>query len=178
MIYSIGYGNRSFEEFINLIQENDIQFVLDVRSKPYSKFNPDFTKERLEELISPFKIKYAFWGDELGGRPSDSSCYVDGKVDYHLVEQKDFYKHGIERLINAHEHGYKVALMCSESKPEDCHRTKLIGETLFQNDISVKHINEKGTVIDHVDIISKINKGLNSRNLFGELELTSRKRYQ
>src|SRR5258708_34444218 len=84
-------------------------------------------------------------GDTLGGRPSDRSCYkINGKVDYAIVRQKDFFKKGIERIRMAYEKDLRVVLLCSESRPEQCHRSKLIGSGLHQEKILVQHIDENG----------------------------------
>lgn len=178
MIYSIGYGNRKFDEFVSLLKKYCIEYVIDVRSKPYSLTNQEFSKQPLEILLHRQNIKYAFFGNELGGRPEDESCYTDGKVDYNLLEQKPFYKKGIERLKSAYEQGYDVAIMCSELKPEECHRSKLIGVTLQDESIKVCHIDEDGEITDQTSVIAKINNGKQVRNLFGELEMTSRKKYK
>lgn len=178
MIYSIGYGNRRFDEFLKLLKKFNIEYVLDVRSKPFSMTNTEFNKDVLARLLAQHEIIYTFFGNELGGRPNDETCYTNGKVDYNLLEQKAFYKKGIERLKSAYEQGFNVAIMCSELKPEECHRSKLIGDTLFRNEIKVQHIEESGELSDQVAVILKVNNGKNPRNLFGELEMTSRKKYK
>ena len=178
MIYSIGYGNRKFTEFVNLLKKFNIEYVVDVRSKPFSMMNQEFNKDILARLLSQHEITYSFFGYELGGRPDDETCYTNGKVDYNLLEQKPFYKKGIERLKSAFDQDFNVAIMCSETKPEECHRSKLIGDTLFRNDIKVQHIDEFGELTDQVSVILKANNGKNPRNLFGELEMTSRKKYK
>ena len=178
MIYSIGYGNRKFDDFVALLKKFHIEYVIDVRSKPYSMTNQEFNKQPFEILLSRHDIKYAFLGGELGGRPEDDTCYTNGKVDYNLLEQKPFYKRGIERLKSAYEQGYDVAIMCSELRPEDCHRSKLIGVTLQDESIKVQHIDEEGEIVDQDSVIGKINNGKQIRNLFGELDMTSRKKYK
>src|SRR5688572_7143863 len=102
MIYSIGYGNRKFIEFVKLLQNFNIEYVIDVRSKPFS-MNQEFNKDILARLLSQNDITYSFFGNELGGRPENESCYTNGKVDYNLLEQKAFYQRGIERLKSAFE---------------------------------------------------------------------------
>lgn len=69
-IYTIGYGNRSIEEFIDLLQKYHIQYLADIRSRPYSKFNPDFSQAALEKRLKLHTITYIFMGDTLGGRPA------------------------------------------------------------------------------------------------------------
>ncbi len=143
-IFTIGYGNRSIEEFLALLQRYQIAYLIDVRSQPYSRYSPAFSKDALEKQLSQYNIRYVFMGDTLGGRPKDASCYVDGKVDYAQVREKPFYQQGIGRLRTAWEKQLRVAIMCSEIKPQECHRSKLIGNTLIEQEIAVEHIDETG----------------------------------
>jgi uncharacterized protein (DUF488 family) len=143
-IYTIGYGNRSLEEFIALLQRYQIEYVADVRSQPYSRRSPAFSKKSLVPCLQQQSIGYLFMGDLLGGRPADVTCYVDGKVDYSRVCAKAFYQQGIQRLCLAWEKQLHVVLLCAEAKPQECHRSKLIGNTLFEQHITVAHIDETG----------------------------------
>ena len=145
-IYTIGYGNRSIEEFVELLQQYHIKFLADIRSQPHSRFKPEFSKDVLEQQLMQHHIRYIFMGDTLGGRPKDPLCYVDGKVDYARVREKPFYQQGISYLHTAWEKQLHVALMCSEAKPQECHRSKLIGNTLIEQDIEVAHIDETGEI--------------------------------
>jgi uncharacterized protein (DUF488 family) len=121
-------------------------------------------------------------GDSLGGRPEDKSCYDEaGKVDYIKIKEKDFYKDGIDRLKTAYHKGVGVAIMCSESKPCECHRSKLIGMSLFEDEsekIALAHIDEKGRVKDQATVMNELNKGRNPKDLFDQQSnTTSRKSY-
>ena len=117
-------------------------------------------------------------GDMLGGQPEDPSCYTDGKVDYDKVAQKEFYQKGIARLQEASRKGLHVAIMCSEGKPEMCHRTKLISRTLIQLGIEVRHINEEDQLITQEQAMYRLTD--HQPSLFGDefFKFTSRKRYQ
>lgn len=143
-LYTIGHGNRSIEVFLALLERYTIDFLIDVRSQPYSRYNPQFSKASLEASIVRQGLHYVFMGDSLGGRPTDQSCYVAGKVDYALMYEKDWYQQGIARLHTAWEKQLHVALMCSELKPQECHRSKLIGNTLLEQHVAVSHIDEEG----------------------------------
>lgn len=143
-IYTIGYGNRSVEDFISLLQHYHIQYVVDVRSQPYSRYSPAFSQKMLLQHLQQHNIDYLFMGDTLGGRPADATCYVDGKVDYSRVCRKAFYLQGIQRLRVAWSKQLRVVLLCAEAKPQECHRSKLIGNTLFEQQIEVAHIDEMG----------------------------------
>lgn len=178
LLYTIGYGSRHMDEFIHLLREYNIAYLLDVRSRPYSKFNPDFNRAQLEAHLAAAGIIYIFMGDTLGGQPDVASCYTsDGKVEYEKVKEKDFYRRGIARLREAVEKGLRVALMCSEAKPEMCHRSKLIGETLLEQGIEVAHIDENGELISQQEALLRLTGGQLSFPGFLDLGYTSRKAY-
>ncbi len=170
-IYTIGYGNRSIEELVLLLQQYEIKFLIDIRSQPYSRFKPDFSREALEKHLKQYGIRYVFMGDTLGGRPTDSTCYVDGRVDYAKVRDKPFYQEGIKRLHGAWEKQVRVVLMCSEAKPQDCHRSKLIGNTLIEQCINVAHIDEVGELKTQEEVNQVLTDG--QLSLFEQEPLTS-----
>lgn len=182
VIYSIGHGTRKLEDFYSLLRQYNIQYLIDVRSQPYSKYNPQFNQHDLRSYLEIRKVRYVFMGDSLGGRPKDESCYdSDGKVDYTKIKEKDFYKEGISRLKTAHSKGIGVAIMCSESKPCECHRSKLIGMTLFDDKtekVPMVHIDEKGRLKDQATVMNELNKGRNLKDLFDQQShTTSRNSY-
>lgn len=179
LIYTIGYGNRKIDDFIKILLSFDIQYLIDVRSRPYSKFNPAFSQDELKVFLKNSGIKYGFLGDTLGGRPDCPCCYdSEGKVDYEEIKKQDFFREGLSRLKMAHEKKLKIVLMCSESKPEECHRTKLIGEELVREKIKLGHIDESGKLKSQSDIMLKVTSGKNVVDLFGNIEkFTSRKQY-
>src|SRR5262249_38076911 len=115
----------------------------------------------------------------IGGRPKDSSCYDnEGKVNYEAIKTKDFFHQGIDRLKTAYAKDINVVIMCSESNPCECHRSKLIGGVLSLENIELKHIDEKGKLKDQTLVINELNKGLSHIDLFGTpLNVTSRKTY-
>ena len=174
-IYTIGYGNRTIEQFITLLKQYKILYVADIRSSAYSKYNPDFSHALLKHSLREHGLGYVFMGEQLGGRPKDNDCYTDGKVDYSKLGQADFYKQGLRRLNTALEKRLPVALMCSEQKPEMCHRSKLIGETLSDRNLNVWHIDENGMLKTQHDVILRLTKG--QLNMF-EQSFTSRKSYR
>ena len=120
-LFTIGYGARSLDEFLAALKAHGIEFLIDVRSAPYSKFKPEFSKDLLEHHLERAGIRYVFMGDALGGQPKDPACYTDGKVDYDKVRGQPFFQAGLERLKRAFEQPRRVALMCSEGRPEQVH---------------------------------------------------------
>lgn len=178
-LYTIGHGNRKPEEFLALLKDFGIEYLIDVRSQPYSKFNPQFNQNDLKFFLERKGIKYVFMGDNIGGRPKDTSCYdEEGKVNYEVVKNKDFFLNGIQRLKTAYNKDINVVIMCSESKPCECHRSKLIGKVLATENIFLKHIDEKGKIKDQTIVINELNKGLSDYDIFGTPQnATSRKSY-
>jgi len=143
-IYTIGYGNRTMGGFIDLLKRYKIEYLVDLRSQPYSRFKPEFSQKELEQHLKRAGIRYMYMGDMLGGRPGDDDCYThDRCVDYAKVQEKAFFKRGIDRILAAWDKQLRIALMCSELKPEECHRSKLIGTTLDEMGIVVAHIDEE-----------------------------------
>lgn len=176
-IFTIGYGAREITSFVTTLQNYQIAYLLDVRSKPYSRYKPDFSKQALEDHLKRAGIRYVFMGDTLGGQPEDPACYTDGKVSYEKVEQQLFYRQGIGRLRQAWQQQLRVAIMCSEGKPEQCHRSTLIGKTLAAEGILVMHIDENDQLISQAEAIVRKN---GQPGLFGEdfFQFTSRKRHK
>ncbi len=178
-IYSIGHGNKKIEDFLNELKSFNIIFLLDIRSKPFSKWNPQFNQNVLKLKLEKNGIKYVYVGDTLGGLPADRSCYDDhGKVVYDLIKEKAFFKEGLERLTTANEKNINLAIMCSETKPEECHRSKLIGQELLKKEISLKHIVSEKQIKSQTTVMMELTKGVNTVDLFGdEIDFTSRKSY-
>lgn len=177
-IYTIGYGAREIEDFLAALKTNGIEYLIDVRSSPYSSYKPAFSKHALQTFLEANGLRYLFLGDYLGGQPDDETCYTDGKVDYKKVAEKAFYQDGIERLKNASRQSRRIALMCSEGKPENCHRSKLIGQTLVADGVDVMHIDEQDMVISQKEVLLRLTGGQPS--LFGDdfFSFTSRKKYR
>ena len=154
--YSIGYGNRDIKEFLELLKLYKVDFLVDIRTTPHSKYNKSFSRESLERKLTERNIRYIFMGDTLGGRPRDSSCYVDGYVDYGRVEKKDFFLSGIKRLKKAWKLKFQVAFMCSEKKPHECHRSKLLGEYMKKIGIYLQHIDENQNLVSQENVIKRL----------------------
>ena len=174
-IYTIGYGSRSIEELIELLHAHNIAYLIDVRSAPYSRYKPEFSKAPLANTLEQHGIRYVFMGDTLGGRPDDETCYVNGKVDYEKVKATESYQHGIQRLRTAFSQQHSIVLMCSEGKPEECHRCKLIGVTLTNEDIAVMHIDENSEHLTQEQVIERLTGG--QLSIFGDETFHSRKKY-
>lgn len=165
------------DAFIKELHSFRIEYLLDIRTKPFSRWNPQFNQASLKSELDKCGIIYVFAGDVLGGLPDDRSCYDnDGKILYALVKEKDFFKQGLKKLIAASEKKISLAIMCSETKPEECHRSKLIGEELRKNNISLNHIISENKSKSQETVMCELTKGNGVVDLFGNnVEFTSRK---
>lgn len=173
-ILTIGYAQRKLEELVKLLKLDRIGFLIDVRSHPVSRYQPEYSRDPLQATLHQEGIRYVFMGDALGGRPSDESCYVKGHVAYDLVREREFFKAGLVRLQTASREGHRVCLLCSELKPEDCHRSKLIGVSLEQLGIPVLHVDASGSKTTQSEVIARLDNtqpglfpaGLQSRRTY------------
>lgn len=158
-IHTIGYGQRSFDELVDLLARFHVDHLIDVRSQPHSRWKPAFNQGALHAALEARGIRYVFMGDQLGGRPRDPSCYRDGKVDHTLIRQRDWFQRGIDRLAAAHEQNRRVAIMCAEQKPQQCHRSLLIAPELIRRDLPVAHIDETGEARSHAEVMHRLTGG-------------------
>lgn len=141
-LFTVGHSNLSITDFISLITQYQITAIADIRSHPYSGYLPHFNRDLLKFELLKSQIKYVFLGDELGARPKDLSCYLNGNVVYQRIANSAAFKSGIERVITGLNQ-YNISLMCAEKDPINCHRTILISKYLQQLGVAVNHI------IDH-----------------------------
>ena len=142
-VFTIGHSTLSYEVFLSLLRLAGITAVADVRTAPFSRHNPQFNKDTLRQELKTDGIAYVFLGGELGGRPSAPSFYCDGVADYERMAKTSSFADGLDRVILGGER-YRIALMCSEHDPLDCHRCLLVGRALKQRGLNVAHILSDG----------------------------------
>ena len=147
-ILTIGHSNHSLERFLALLSKHQVTAVADVRSAPYSRFRPHFNRDALAAGLEAHAIGYAFYGRELGGRPDDPACYEEGRVDYERVARTSRFRDGVDRVIDRTARD-RIALMCAEQEPLDCHRTLLVARALDDAGVAVVHILADGALEPH-----------------------------
>jgi len=145
-LFTIGHSNHSLQRFAELLRGEAIEVVADVRSAPYSRYCPWFSRDALARALPGAGPGYVFLGNELGGRPDGREFYdADGHVLYAAVAQAPFFAAGLERLREGMSR-YRVALMCSEEDPTDCHRFLLVARELAAAGANVRHIRGDGRI--------------------------------
>jgi uncharacterized protein (DUF488 family) len=155
IVFSIGHSNHPIDEFLGLLQRHGITAVADVRSQPYSRRNPQFNKERLTATLQQHGIEYVFVGRELGARSNDPAHYENGQVQYCRLAKTASFESGIARVLSGAE-TYRVALMCAEQEPLDCHRTLLVSRALVALGADVVHILRDGRIELHEQTLERL----------------------
>jgi uncharacterized protein (DUF488 family) len=171
VVYTIGHSNGTIEKLVGLLRLHAITAVADVRSRPYSRFNPQFIREGLAIELKKSGVDYVFLGQELGARSDDPTCYRDGRAQYSLIAKTAVFERGIQRLLAGMER-FQVAIMCAEKEPLACHRSILISRSLEERGISVRHILEDGSVEDHDSSLRRLLEmhGMQDTHLFHSRE--------
>jgi len=163
-LYTIGHSNHELERFLHLLKMHAITAIADVRSSPYSKFNPQFNREVLQKVLKENRIAYVYLGSELGPRSEDPACYVAGKVQYRRLAGTDLFLQGVERLL-AGMKSYRIALMCAEKDPISCHRMILVCRAIRSESIEIGHILEDGSIEPLGDSERRLMRELKMRQL-------------
>lgn len=167
VLYTIGHSTHTFEKLVQLLCGHRISAIADVRSRPYSRVNPQFNRENLKTALKSAGIAYAFLGHELGARTDDRSCYVDGKVQYERLARTRLFQAGLARLANG-SRTHRIALMCAEKDPITCHRMILVCHELRRTPLEIAHICADGTLESNADAEKRLVKatGLPESDLF------------
>ena len=174
-LYTIGHSNHAFEHFLTLLEKYNVATVVDVRSSPYSKYTPQFSKAELHHGLEAAGLSYVFLGRELGARRDEEGCYVNGQARYDRVVHLPRFREGIKQVLAraAHE---RLALLCSEADPLACHRTILVCRELLrlQPDLNIAHILPDGALETHCDAEERLLKLHKLEpELFGDLNTTA-----
>lgn len=154
-VLTIGHSTLSYEGFLSLLHRAGVTAVADVRTAPYSRYFPHFNRDVLRDELRRDKIAYVFLGEELGGRPKDRRLFRDGVADYEKMARSDVFSKGLERVVDGSKK-HRVAMMCSEQNPIDCHRCLLVGRALRERGVTVRHIMSSGEIVGQEEIEAEL----------------------
>ncbi|WP_315739192.1 MULTISPECIES: DUF488 domain-containing protein [unclassified Bradyrhizobium] len=154
-ILTIGHSTLSYESFVALLRQASITAVADVRTVPYSRHFAHFNKDTLCGELRMDGIAYVFLGGQLGGRPTDKRFFCDGIADYEKMAATAEFAQGLARIVEG-SRKYRIAMMCSEHDPLDCHRCLLVGRALHEKGMNVRHILGSGLIADHEKIEAQL----------------------
>ncbi len=165
-VWTVGHSNHEFDAFVRLVAQEQIKFLIDVRSFPYSRFAPHFNREELQTAIGQHGVRYLFLGEELGGRPTSEAHYDDeGHALYGPMSQEPAFRAAIERVVDGAS-AHRLALVCSEGDPHHCHRRLLVGRVLAERGVELRHILPDGSL--EVEQSVEVGDAACQCSLFGE----------
>jgi uncharacterized protein (DUF488 family) len=149
-VLTIGHSAHPYETFLGLLRGAGATAVADVRTSPWSRHFPQFAAEALKPALIRDGIAYSFLGKELGGRPTDARYYRDGVADYEKMAAAPEFAAGLDRVQEG-ARKYRLALMCSEQEPLECHRCLLVSRALAGQGVAVSHILPDGRLESHAE---------------------------
>jgi len=153
-LFTIGHSTQSWEQFLEVLLRHRIEAIGDVRSSPYSSRFPHFNREVLDRALRAANIRYVFLGDELGARRAERECYVAGVARYDRIARTAAFRAGLERVQTGVTR-YRLALMCAEKDPLECHRTILVCRQ-FRADLDIRHVLGDGSLETHADAETRL----------------------
>ncbi len=147
-ILTVGHGSHAADRLLELLRSAGVERVVDVRSAPYSRHNPQHDLPTMRGWLAAGGIDLRHLGRPLGGRPRDPAMYdEDGHVRYDLLSRTRVYTAGLATLEGlAREQ--PTAILCAEEDPAGCHRHLLVGRTLSARGWRIRHLRGDGTVED------------------------------
>ena len=147
VLYTLGHSNHAFGHFVALLRRHAVETVADVRSRPFSRFVPHFSKDRLAALLEDEGIGYLYLGRELGGKPVRDDPPVT-RLDYAARVEQPAFQAGVARLLEAAGER-RAAMICRERDPLDRHRLHLIARYIRPMVGEINHILPDGRIEDH-----------------------------
>lgn len=154
-VLTIGHSNHSIEHFLALLHGAGVTAIADVRSAPHSRHVPQFNHDALKATLRDAGIAHVYLGRELGGRPQNRQQYRDGVADYEKIAAGETFQAGLRRVLDGAA-THRVALMCAEQHPLDCHRCLLVGRALAARGARVRHILPDGATATQADIEAEL----------------------
>jgi len=152
-IFTVGHGRERFEAIAALLDAVGVGTLIDVRSAPYSRHAPDFSRPELDRRCSAAGIGYRFLGQHLGGRPSNPALQgPDGEPDFERIAATPGFDADIGLLMELAAGG-PVAILCAEEDPARCHRATLLAPALVARGARVAHLRHDGSVEMHQDAL-------------------------
>ena len=146
-LFTIGHSNHSLENFKKILSDNNIHYVLDVRSIPRARFVPHFNEKQLSHYLNSINVNYANMGKYFGARQTQKEYYSqEGYLDFELFRESDLFQIGLNTTLKLLENS-NVLLLCMERDPIDCHRAIMVGRGFELSRIKVNHILFDSTII-------------------------------
>lgn len=181
-LYTVGHSQHEISKFISLLKQHKINYLIDVRSTPYSRYSEQYNRENIRKFLSEQNIKYVFMGEYFGARMAEKTLYTaEGYLDFEKVIKTERFIKGRENIMKGIHDGNRVALMCTEKNPIECHRTIMVSRAFYKNDIDIKHILPDGDTQSQREIeeilLEQFYPDRNQINLFNMQEALTEEEY-
>jgi uncharacterized protein (DUF488 family) len=154
-VLTIGHSSHAIEHFLALLRGAGVTALADVRSMPHSRHVPQFNHDALKATLRDAGIAHVYLGRELGGRPQNREHYRDGVADYEKIAAGETFQAGLRRVLDGAA-THRVALMCAEQHPLDCHRCLLVGRALAARGARVRHVLPDGTLTTQAEMAAEV----------------------
>lgn len=148
VVFTIGHSNHPIERFLGLLRKAGVTALGDVRSVPFSRRWPQYSRPALEQTLRESGIAYVFLGAELGGKRDDPALLRDGRPDFDLIAATAAFDAGLDRVV-AGARKHRICLMCAEKEPLDCHRFLLVSRHLAKREVEIRHLLADGSAEEH-----------------------------
>ena len=147
ILLSIGHSQHNVDYFLELLRSHNVNYILDVRSTPYSQFAASYNRENIKDTLKRNGVDYAYMGDYFGARPRDYSLYSqNGYLDFEKVANSEKFKIGFDNVEKGVKQGNRIAFMCTEKDPIECHRAILVTNEFYKAGYLIEHIMPDNTV--------------------------------
>jgi uncharacterized protein (DUF488 family) len=141
-IFTIGHSTQSIDAFLRLLKLYQVEAIADVRSQPYSRRAPQFSRDELESSLKKSHVRY------VGARRDERQVYVNDQARYELIAEQPQFAQGLHRVATGAEQ-FQLALMCAEKDPLTCHRAILVCRHLKKMGYAISHILTDGNIESH-----------------------------
>ena len=152
VLLTVGHSNIELQDFVDLLNSAGVQAIVDVRSDPDRVYRKHFASQPLQAALGRAGIGYVFLGEGLGGRPRLHEHHdADGHARYDLMAEQPAFLAALDRVIVG-ARTRKLALMCSEENPAECHRRLLVGRALMDRGVDLQHLRGDGSVVSESEL--------------------------
>lgn len=183
-LFSIGHSTHGREYFLSLLRMHHVEYLLDVRSTPYSRYAPAYNKDQIQRFLELYGIQYWHMGHFFGARQENEQLYTLETekglcLNFEQFRKTDLFKTGVDNVMKGLNNGRNIALMCTEKNPIDCHRAIMVSKGFLDQGINVKHILPDGNIITQKDLEKELlyryfpeTKESGNDNSYRQLELS------
>ncbi len=142
-IFTLGHSSHPLKRFAELLSSHQVRGLVDVRSRPYSRHAPQYSKPELQQWAADSGLRYLFLGRSLGGLLQLQEGETDATQAYRRRAGEADFQQGLDRVLELASE-LNLALICAEEDPRRCHRHLLLAPQLAVRGVRVAHLRGDG----------------------------------